>query len=215
MLTNPAPLGYALYELLPSGDVNSIWSQLPNAVDGIGGGSYALVAPLSITGQLITLTDLTVTDDLNVGDALDVGGSAAVAVDLDVGQDATVVGTLAAALVAATAVITDDITVVDDASVGGDISVSGFAKFSFKSRMGTDTAEVLTPADSCQVIFSEALTTNRTWTTSGSFVAGQWIWIYNQSGPARDLTFLGVTLGNGEGILVVWSGANWRVFVNQ
>lgn len=60
MLTNPKPLGYAYGEVLPSADVNSVWSQLPNALDGIGGGSYTLTAPLEIDGDVVVIDELEV-----------------------------------------------------------------------------------------------------------------------------------------------------------
>jgi hypothetical protein len=74
-LTNPKPLGYAYGEALPSGEVNSVWSQLPNAVDGIGGGAYTLTAPLSIDGDTVTIDDLEVTTGAVVNGALSVVGS--------------------------------------------------------------------------------------------------------------------------------------------
>ncbi len=55
MLTNPKPLGWAYGEILTSAQMNTIASQLPFAIDGAGGGTYALGATaLTITGTAIS-----------------------------------------------------------------------------------------------------------------------------------------------------------------
>lgn len=50
-LTNPKPLGFAYGEILTSAHVNSAFAQLPYALDGNAGGTYAPSAPLIINGS--------------------------------------------------------------------------------------------------------------------------------------------------------------------
>jgi len=63
---------YTFGEKLPSGHVNTVWAQQPNAFDAINGGTYALVNPATINGGLVTLQNasigaLTVTGSASVG----------------------------------------------------------------------------------------------------------------------------------------------------
>jgi len=45
---------------LPSGHVNTVWAQQPNAFDAINGGTYALANPATINGALVTLQQASV-----------------------------------------------------------------------------------------------------------------------------------------------------------
>jgi hypothetical protein len=96
-LTNPKPLGWAFGELLTSGQMNSIATQLPYALDGANGGPYTLSAPLSIDGDTVTIDQLV---------APNISGVTTFANDV---------------------VLADDLFVTDDASVTGDLSVAGSA----------------------------------------------------------------------------------------
>jgi hypothetical protein len=99
VLVNVKPLGFAYGEILTSVQMNSVTSQLPNAVDGIGGGAYVLANPLSITGDVVTFdtitvpsvvgnttfsADVTVNDDIFVLDSVFVTGSVEVGASLQV-----------------------------------------------------------------------------------------------------------------------------------
>ena len=55
-LTNPKPLGFAYGEILTSALVNSAFSQLPYAVDGNAGGTYAPSDPIIIGGDGLNVT---------------------------------------------------------------------------------------------------------------------------------------------------------------
>jgi hypothetical protein len=212
------PGGWAFGELLTSAQMNALDADHANAVDGLNGGSYPLVNPLIFSGDVVEFDDVVINDDLTVDDDALVSG------DLTVGGSLNLVGTaflgtVAATTVSAGTVSTGVLTASGAAAFNGHVTLGNagsdvitlLGQMRFKTRMGTDTAEVLTPSDSCQFIFSEALTTSRTWTLSGTFDAGQWFWLYNRSGVGRDLSFLGVTLEHGEGLFVVYTGADWRV----
>lgn len=80
-LVNPKPSGYATGERLPSADVNSVWDQLTDALDGAGGGTYTLTAALQING-----------DDVGIGENLAVGGDATVTGNIEVGDGLDVAG---------------------------------------------------------------------------------------------------------------------------
>lgn len=57
-LVNPEPLGYALNQLLPSADVNSVWSQLTLALDGNAGGAYSPSAAIVLAAKGLQVTGL-------------------------------------------------------------------------------------------------------------------------------------------------------------
>jgi len=50
-LSDPKSGGWALNELLTSSQMNAIRTELLKAIDGVGGGTYALTAPLIFTGD--------------------------------------------------------------------------------------------------------------------------------------------------------------------
>src|SRR5574342_1057768 len=58
VLTNPEPLGYATNAILPSDDVNSVWSQLPLALDGNGGGTYSPSAKIVLASKGLQVTGI-------------------------------------------------------------------------------------------------------------------------------------------------------------
>lgn len=55
-LTNPKPAGWSTGEILTSAQANSIGTQLPYAVDGNAGGTYAPSDPIIIGGDGLTVT---------------------------------------------------------------------------------------------------------------------------------------------------------------
>jgi len=76
--TKPGPIsGYVTGDLIDEADINYWCSALPDCVDGAGGGTYTLAAPLIFNG-----------DDLQIGEDLDVGG------DLAITGDTTLIGGL-------------------------------------------------------------------------------------------------------------------------
>lgn len=64
MFTSPKLGGWAFGELLTSAQMNQFNTDHPNAIDGVGGGTYALTAPLILNG-----------DDVTIGDNLIVSGT--------------------------------------------------------------------------------------------------------------------------------------------
>ncbi len=55
-LTNPKPLGWAYGEILTSAQMNSVGSQIPYAIDGNAGGTYAPSDPIIIGGDGLSVT---------------------------------------------------------------------------------------------------------------------------------------------------------------
>lgn len=80
--------GWAVGEQLTSAQMNQLDTDHAKAVDGTGGGTYTLTAPLVLNGANVSVgQDLAVGDDLTVAD------------DANIGGDATVVGQLAGGLI--------------------------------------------------------------------------------------------------------------------
>ncbi len=88
--------GWASHELLTSAQMNAIRAELLKCVDGSGGGSYTLTAPLIFSGFGVETDDLAVHNDLVVDNDLLVSNSLHVVNDLQVDDDVTVTGTLTA-----------------------------------------------------------------------------------------------------------------------
>jgi hypothetical protein len=61
-ITRVKPAGWAFGERLTSTQANALDVNITKAIDGEGGGAYELEAPLSITGDTVTLEDLEATD---------------------------------------------------------------------------------------------------------------------------------------------------------
>lgn len=95
--------------------MNSIATQLPYAVDGNAGGTYALSGPLTFSGQVVTISGGLV--------APTVTGATAFADQVTINDDLGVTGTTTTADL----LVTDDATVTDDLAVGDDLTVGGGA----------------------------------------------------------------------------------------
>ncbi len=67
--------GWADHEVLTHGQMNLIRSELLKAVDGVGGGTYTLSAPLRFQSALVRVDDLQVDDDAVVTGDLTLNGS--------------------------------------------------------------------------------------------------------------------------------------------
>ena len=193
------PAGWAFGEILTSAQQNQIDTNQANAVDGVDGGTYNLSAPLSILGDTVTFDTVVVTDFLSV--------------------PAATVGTL---LTAADASITDDLAVGDDATIGGDLGVTGAitaagthllgpTAFRFKTVIAADADTSITSANAGSVYFVETLTTNRVYTFSGAFTAGQWFLFKHRASGGATLSFnLGGAIDIQEAILWIYNGTAWR-----
>lgn len=225
-LVNPKPLGYAYGELLPSADVNSVWSQLTHAVDGAGGGSYTLSNPLSIDGDTVTIDDLeaataNVTGAATV-DTLTVTSS--VAGDLTLDDDLTVTGS----------------STFDDVGVGGNlaavdvfadnVNVATLATLASLLVSGTSTLGVtvfrFAEGEGFNSDDNVSGTVVRAYTGSGSHKTtldvsapdGAFWMGKNESSGARDV-YIGVTLtatmSSGTGFAIACKiDGTWRVFYN-
>lgn len=113
--------------VVPAGYLNFVRTSLQSAVDGIGGGTYALTAPLTFSGQLVTLDDLTLVDDLIVGDDATVGGDLGVTGAIT-GASAAVTGALTGASCAVTAALSGaDLTASETVALSGIITPTALA----------------------------------------------------------------------------------------
>jgi hypothetical protein len=226
----PGPLvGYVTGDVIDEADINYWCAALPDCIDGAGGGSYTLSAPLSITGDDVTVSDLfattlTTTSDLFVGDDLDVGDNAAIVGTLSVGELATL----------------GSLSVTNNATVQGDLAVDGVVNFNdsldvdfgvscasltaetgnfvtslqwlFKMAVGPNADTSFTSSDAAQVIYTSSMSTNRTYTLSGSYDAGQWfIFSHRATGGYTINITPGTGLVFGEAVLMIYTGANWLV----
>lgn len=236
MLTNPKPLGFAFGEILTSAQMNSVTSQLPNAVDGIGGGSYALVAPLSITGQLVTLDDLTVADDLIVNgdtvlgnadtDTLTVVATAAFNNSLTAGSSSA-----DALTVNATSTFNSPIT-LNDTITCGNININGDAALgnavgdtaTLNAILAIGTGRIRTKAISQAsggaldvAGYRHVKITGSALNTAISFTGAaddDWFTVYNSSVNTQTLSgIVSGTLVAGEGFLFVRVSGSWDSYL--
>lgn len=108
MLTDPTSgVGYAYGEVLPSADVNTVFTQQPDAIDGGGGGTWNPSATINIGGSgfgtvanLTTLTACTTATiaTVNVSTLINADGlircaGASISFDADNGNDASLIRT--------------------------------------------------------------------------------------------------------------------------
>lgn len=158
-LTNPKPLGWAYGERLTSAQMNSIGSQLPYAVDGNAGGTYAPSAPIIIGGSGVTLTG-------------GINGSVAVATNVTAGGNITA-GTVSAATLASTGAL----TVATTAAITGSLLSN---RLRFTTAVGPDANTTLTIGTSAQIIVATNLTADRTYMINDASVQdGDWFIIQN------------------------------------
>lgn len=194
------PAGWAFGEILTSAQQNQLDIDHANAIDGVDGGTYNLAAPLTIQGDTVTIQTLVSTDIIVAPSA-----------------------TITALAVSGDATIGDDLTITDALSVGGAASFSGnitatagshslgVTAFRFKTTTAADADTTLGPSDTGQVFFVETLTTNRTYTFSGSFLAGQWFLFKHRASGGATLNFsVGGSIVIQQAILWIHNGTTWR-----
>lgn len=147
------PSDWAFGEILTSAQMNQLDTNVSNAVDGAGGGTYTLSAPLVINGA-----NMTVGQDLFVGDDLDVAD------DLTVHGDITFTGQCAGTLVNA-----------EEIRAPSKISLSG--------GPGWNGAHTIDPDDDKVFIFVDDtdISGNKTWDIALTWRNGSFFMIVNQS----------------------------------
>lgn len=97
-------LGWTTGDVLTEDQINQIDQEHANAIDGADGGAYTLSAPLSISGDTVTIDDLEVSGqisgDVTIGSGIsnvaEITGTAIVGSDLDVTGNANITGALTA-----------------------------------------------------------------------------------------------------------------------
>jgi hypothetical protein len=123
------PTGWSTGDLLTDTQINQLDEDHASAIDGAGGGTYTLTAPLAIQGDTVNITDL-IAGDLTISDDLIVTD------DVSIGGDCQVTGTLNCSSCSSNWTIPGNLTVQGSANLGnasGDIitSVGQFSTSSF------------------------------------------------------------------------------------
>lgn len=125
--TNPAPIGgYVTGDLIDESEINYWCSILPDAIDGAGGGTYTLSAPLIIDGDTVEIETLNVAGELDVAGDVTLGTTVLNLVD--------VTGDLDAA---------GSIHVTQNFSVGGISEFTGAATFDGNVTLGSNTSDAI------------------------------------------------------------------------
>lgn len=206
--SNPKPLGYAYGELLPSGHVNSVWSQLPNALDGIGGGTYALVNPLTISGDTVSIDTLSVPTELLVDGAAEFAGTSLFTNDATFGD---------------TVSFNHNVTIgnasVDTLTINSTSTLAAVLGFSGVGRILAQAAVVSTALQTVNItqnrIINIGIGVTSTTTISGpSAQDGDWFAVQNFSaGLAQNIAGLVTITGlpNGEGRLYCRLSGVWTL----
>jgi hypothetical protein len=206
-LINPKPLGWAFGEILTSAQMNSFGTQIIRALDGTGGGSYTLAAPLIIDGDVVQLSELEAT--VGIIDALQVNNTALFGSDVNVTGD----------VFADDLVATDDVTAGGDLSVGGNASVGGIIGFTGTGRIKTTGAALPNADTSVDVatarhLYAAPATTAKTYTLSCTNEAdGDWFRFVN--GGSVSATLAGLVsipaLGAGIGRMYIRIAGVWTL----
>ncbi|HTJ17842.1 MAG TPA: hypothetical protein VL494_13775 [Steroidobacteraceae bacterium] len=233
-LTNPKPLGWAFGEILTSTQINSVASQLTHALDGAGGGSYTLSAPLTIGGDTVTISDTLV--------APTISGNTAFANDVDIA------GSLSVPLVSSAIQFDDDATFAgtnpvsfsNGMTVSGTPTFNGYAQLNGGADLGNAASDpvalkgTLTPTSGGHIqktgivvstaaasvdinSFQHVKVTHGSSTTTTLTATGvgnnDWFRLYNASGVSQDFNGLVTfTAANGEGALFVRISGTWQRF---
>lgn len=147
MFNNPAPVGgYATGDQITETQINYWCSALPDCVDGAGGGTYTLSAPLIFNGSNVTFgADVTVGNDLQVGgtvSTVDVLASG----DIDIADDLFVAGTVFTNVLSATGAATlgTTLTVTGPTALLSTLAVTGTASFNGNVNLGNGAADAIT-----------------------------------------------------------------------
>lgn len=228
--TNPAPLGgYITGDLIDESQINYWCSILPDCIDGAGGGTYTLSNPLLINGDDVSIgenldvgTDLT-TDGLIVTGATTIGSSTgdllvvnstSIMTTVTVGNSLTVSGN---AILNGNATVAGTLTANGNTVLGNATSdtttVAGPLQFLFKTSIAANADTMYTAADSGQVYFLDgSMGTNRAYTFTGSFTAGNWFLFKHRAAGGATHTINGLATVAGQGVLWIYNGTNWRAW---
>ncbi len=126
------PGGWNLEDVLTSDEMNTLQEELLKAIDGVGGGTYTLSAPLVLDGETVTLS--------NVGGATFTAGAVLAlteGADMTVGENSTIAlatGALLTIADGANITLSGDMTLTGT----GDIIVEDNALVTFQDGSGLD-----------------------------------------------------------------------------
>jgi len=164
------PAGFITGTRLLASELQTWQTDFVNAIDGAGGGSYTLTAGLSISGDVVTLEDLTVTADVTLGtsgtDTLTVNSAATFNDDVTLGS-----GPTDALTVAATSTFTGSAEFQALTTISGNLSCTGAA-----IGIGDSDSDVMTVTATANFLNgvtlgssgSDSLTINAASTIAGS-----------------------------------------------
>lgn len=222
------PLTWTTGDLLTEDQINQLDAEHAAAVDGSGGGTYTLTAPLSITGDDFTVSDLTAATITTTGNCTlgNSSGDTTTTRQLHVINNLTLDGN---AVISGAVDIAGLLSVDDNVDITGDLDVTGEVlsnsldvtgtgqflgqlKFLFKISAGPNADHAYTALDAGQIIYSESLSSNRAYTFSGGFSAGDWFLFKHRASGGATLTVNLVDLVVAQGIFWFYTGTNWRFF---
>jgi len=220
--TNPKPLGYSTGDLIDESEINYWTSILPDCIDGAGGGTYTLSAPLIINGDEVDIDTLFVTGTggLTVNHAMYVAG------DVTLGSN-VLSDTLT---VTAEANLEGDLIVSGSTNLGGLLAVTGITGFTgavtIESTLGYAGASgrvlqtgiivnaALQSVSGVQyrhIVITYASTT--TTTITGTFVDGDMVRIYNRSGVSQGIAGAPMTgsISSGSSLTLLRISGSWEI----
>lgn len=199
--TNPAPMGgYITGDLIDDSEINYWCSILPDCLDGAGGGTYTLSAPLIITGNEVEIDDLiaqflATTSGANIYGTVTIGSSSSelltVRSTVDLQNNVTIGSSSGDTLqVIATAQFDNNVTL--GASAADTVTLQGVLGYGATGRILGTFAMLPDSNTSVSVLqvreARTAATATRTYTTTGTATEGDHFTFYNHSAFDQNLT---------------------------
>lgn len=223
---NPAPLGgYVTGDLITEDQINYWCGILPDAIDGAGGGTYTLTAPLVLNGDNVTIDEnLSVHGDQTITGQLVVSGAVSFFDDMTFGNSSLDQATFNCIVVCQRDLSVDGNTVLGNAS-GDTITVTGTMTlatplgFTGSGRVletgivsAPDSSPTINVLQNRNVFLGTATGTHTVTLTASGAVDGDWCILANYSGFSQNLAGLvGGAIANNEVIKLMRLGG-WAVF---
>ena len=213
VLVNIKPLGWAYGEIFTSAQANSITSQLPNAIDGAGGGSYSLAAPLVIADDTVTISDGLIAP--TISGATEFTGAVTFSNDIEVDGGDVIINSPSGVM--ATNIPANHLgftTYQGTLELDGAVTVNGVLSFNtpYVESLGTTVpggTKVLGAYTNFSL--SSGGSTTTTWTSAG-IATGTIVYLNNGSGASQ--TFAGTlvtTLADTKTIKIRYNGTSWSI----
>ncbi len=204
--TNPAPFGaYVTGDVIDETEINYWCSILPDCVDGAGGGTYTLSAPLILNGDDVEIESLIVTGDIELGsasgDVLTVNATAAFGADVILGSGGALTVNSTASVFTNGVTFSSTTTHTGTATFNGNVSLgnaatdvttltgviapSGTGHIRTTGLVSTGTASI--DVNQYHYILLGTGATVTTTLTASNAADGDWFWLRNGSGNAQTL----------------------------